>query len=157
VTPIHSLEIGKFPIHRIAMSNASVRRPEREAIVEGTDGLILELQRPIRAAVHGFINPKIGWVVTDGQQIGNLVADTLHIAELERFCAGHDAGPPRLTAIGGDDECAPTPTRPHDPWVDRANRDQSLGCATLLRRQCGLMNPRVILCKTEESAGKNGS
>jgi len=70
------------------MRNPALRGPERHAIVKCADELILELQSPIRAAVDGFVNAKIGGIVANRHQIGNFVADSLHIAKLQRLGTG---------------------------------------------------------------------
>jgi hypothetical protein len=44
------------------MSDAAMRRPEREAIVEGTRILVLELYRPGSPAVLGLVDAKICWI-----------------------------------------------------------------------------------------------
>src|SRR5262245_57973574 len=54
VLPRHSIErtkVGKDSVHRITMQNSSLRRPEREPVIESTRILILKLDRPGGATI----------------------------------------------------------------------------------------------------------
>ena len=46
-----------YAIEHFAEENASLRRPERKAVVEPGRVLVHELQRPGRAAVDGLVDP----------------------------------------------------------------------------------------------------
>jgi hypothetical protein len=80
--------------------DAAIRRPEREAVIEGVRRLIRKLNGPVRAAVFRLVDAKIAGVVPDGHQIGDSIAHALHIAELQAFGSGHNPGFPGRTAIG---------------------------------------------------------
>src|SRR5206468_12640897 len=86
------------------MSNAAVRRPEREAVVEGIRILVLELYRPGSPAVFRLVDAKVCWVPrsSNGQQIGHAGAEGLYISELQQFGPWHHADSPRLSSVGGN-------------------------------------------------------
>src|SRR6266571_1312139 len=117
------------------MSNAAVRRPEREAVVEGIRILVLELYRPGSTTVFRLVDAKICWVPrsSNGEQIGDASAEGLHIAELQQFGAWHYAGSPRLSAVGRDSERAGATGCPDHLRVHRPDRDQTVGGAAVLR------------------------
>ena len=150
-------QIREHSIHRVAVCNAPLRRPEREAVVESIRILVLELNRPGRAAVLCLVDAKVRWISgrSYGHQIGDVGAEGLHIAELQRFGARHDAGFPRLSAVSGDGERASATGRPDHARVHRPDRDQTVGSAAVLRSQCGLMKTcwRELL-RAEDSAGE---
>src|SRR6266446_2596363 len=56
VLAIGGSEIGEHSVHRVAVRDAALRRPERETIVERAGILVLELHRPSRAAIYRFID-----------------------------------------------------------------------------------------------------
>ena len=126
-------QVREHSIHRVAVRNAPVRRPEREAVVEGVRILVLELYRPGRPAVLCLVDAKIGWSLSNGHQIGDGSAEGLDIAELQQFGAWHYTGVPRLSAVSGDSERAGATACPDHLRVHRPDRDQSVGGAAVLR------------------------
>src|SRR5213596_1814188 len=88
------------------MRNAAQRSPEREAVVESIRILVLELYRPCSSAIDCFVNAKICCVRSNGHQIRDISAESLHIAELQRFGARDHIGCPRLSTVSGDGERA---------------------------------------------------
>src|SRR6476620_2972076 len=103
--PSHAVQrayVGKMSVHRIAVGDTAAKCPEREPIVECVRILIDELDAPSNAAVFGFIDAKICRVVSNGEQVGNLVVEGLNVAELEHFRARHYTGVPGVAAISGD-------------------------------------------------------
>src|SRR6202795_4682759 len=52
-------EIREHSVHRIAVRDAALRRPECETIVERTGILVLELHRPSRAAIYRFVDAEV--------------------------------------------------------------------------------------------------
>ena len=101
------------------MQNAALGRPKRKTIVETKRNLILELNRPSRSAIQRLVDAKICWVVSNRHQIRDISAEGLYIAKLQHLGAWHHTGCPRLSAIGGDGECAITTARPDDLRVHR--------------------------------------
>ena len=159
ILPGHSVggaKIREHSIHRVAVRNAPVRRPEREAVVEASRVLVLELYRPCGTAVQCLVDAKICRVVSNRHQIGNTGAESLHIAELQRFGAWHYTGSPRLSAVGGDGERAVATGCPDHLRVHRPDRDQTVGGAAVLRSECGLMNWRECL-RAQGCAGERRS
>src|SRR5262249_38675311 len=76
-------QLRKHATYRIAVSEAAAGGPERKAIVERSGKLVGELDRPVRATVVGFVDPKVCRVVANGEQVGNFVTHALHVAELQ--------------------------------------------------------------------------
>src|SRR5436309_14648224 len=87
------------------MCNAPPLSPERETIIECIHSLIRELDCPGRSAVNGFVDAKICGVISNGHQVGELVAHALHLPELEIFASRHDSGLPALSAVSCDHIC----------------------------------------------------
>ena len=108
--------------------------PEGEAIVERFGQFVGEFDRSRRTAVNGFINLKIRGVVANREQISDICADALHVAELELFGAGNDSGAPVRAAIGGDSVGAVDAGGPNNLRVDRAHGNEQICGAALLRR-----------------------
>jgi hypothetical protein len=115
--------------------NAAVRRPEGEAVVEGIRILVLELYRPGGPAVFRLVDAKICWVhgSSNGHQVSDASAESLHIAELQCFGARHYTGSPGLSTVGGNGEGAGATTCPDHLRVHRPDRDQPVGGAAVLR------------------------
>ena len=128
------------------MRDATLRRPEREAIIEGVHRLILKLNGPVRAGVFRLVDAKISGVVPDGHQIGDLVAHPVHIAELQSFGSRHDPGFPDRTAIGRNHVRTTGSGCPDDLGVHRTDGNQQLLGAALLWDQGRLMILRCVLC-----------
>src|SRR6266403_1456519 len=154
---IGGAEIGEHSVHRVAMRDAALRRPERETIVERAGILVLELHRPSRAAIYRFIYAEVRRIIPDGLQVGDLIAHALHIAELQRLGSRHNSGFPGFSPVGRQKKRAPAPGRPDHARVNRTDRNQPLRSAAVLRSQFGLMNFLVRFRKAQgrESKGSN--
>src|SRR5437016_8354061 len=112
VLPRHSIgraEIGEDSVHRVAVRDAPQGSPEREAVVERTGVLVLELHRPRRATIHRLINSEIAGVRSNRRQIRHFFAYALHISELQGFGARHHTGLPGFSSIGSDHKRATSP------------------------------------------------
>ena len=93
----------KASVHGVAHRQSALIVPEREAVVERVGVLIDELRGPGRSAVRRLVDARVR-PASDGEQVCHLVADALHVAELQRLSAGHNARVPMLAAVGADDE-----------------------------------------------------
>src|SRR4051812_20580780 len=80
-------EIGEASVDGVADGDAAFGCPEGEAIVKGVGIVILELKRPVGAAVGRLVNAGVS-AVADGEKISDLVAEGLDVAELKSFRAG---------------------------------------------------------------------
>src|SRR5262245_24907063 len=127
------------------MQNSPMRRPKRERVIETTWVLVLELDRPSRAAVERLVNTEIGWVIPNRHQIRNVRAERLDIAEFQRLSSGHNPGIPSIPTISGDGECAAPTGCPDHLWIYRPDRDEAVGCPTVLWCYRRLMNQRQFL------------
>jgi len=152
---ISGANVGKYSIHRIAVRDAAVRSPERKTIVERVHGFVRELDRPGRAAVRSFVDFEIRGVIPDGHQIGDFVADALHVAELQTLGSGHDAGFPVFSAVRRDYKSAASAGSPNHAVVHRADVNQQLGRAAGLRRGFGLMNFSSLFREGESCRSSN--
>ena len=141
---VGSAQVREHSIYRVAVCNAPIRRPEREAVVESVRILIFELNRPGRPAVLSLVDTKICWIpgCSYRHQISNARAEGLDIAELQCFSTRHDAGCPRLSTVSGDGERAGATACPNHLRVYWPHRDQAVGGAAILRSQSGLMQMR---------------
>src|SRR5712691_1004344 len=99
------------------MQNPPLRRPKREAVIETTWILVLELDRPSGTAVQCLVNTEISRVIPNRHQIRNPRAESLDVAELQSFSARYNAGVPSLSAISGDGECAVATGCPDHLWI----------------------------------------
>src|SRR4029450_4784440 len=117
------------------MQNSALRRPKREAVIKTSRNLVLELDRPGRAAIQCLVNTKICRVPrnSDRHQIRNARAESLHVAKLQSFGTWYDAGVPSLAAISGDGECAVATGCPDHLWIHRPDCDQAVGSPAVLR------------------------
>src|SRR6266850_7712826 len=122
------------------MQNSTLRRPEREAVVETTWILVFELDRPSGAAVQRLVNTEISRVVPNRHQIRNARAESLDVAKLQSFSTRYNAGIPSLSAISGDGECAVATGCPDHLWIHRPHCDQAVGSPAVLRSQRWLLN-----------------
>src|SRR4029077_1589210 len=127
------------------MQNSPKRCPKREAVIETTWILILELDRPGGAAVQRLVNTEISRVIPNRHQVRNARAESLHVAELQRFGARDHTCGPRLPAVSGDGECAVATGRPDHLWIHRPHCDQAIGRPAVLRSERWLMNERQLL------------
>src|SRR5882724_3575294 len=116
------------------MQNSAAGRPEREAIIETSRNLVLELDRPGGAAVQCLVNTEISRVIPNRHQIRNARAESLHVAKLQSFGARYDARVPSLSAISGDGECAVATGCPDHLWIYRPDCYQAVGRPAILRR-----------------------
>src|SRR5690242_13296512 len=107
------------------MKNPAVRRPEREAVIEASRNLVLELDRPRGAAVQCLVNTETSRVLVtpNRHQVRNPRAESLHVAKLQSFGARYDTRVPSLSAISGDSECAVATGCPDHSWIHRRNCD----------------------------------
>src|SRR5712671_2534913 len=122
------------------MQNSAAGRPKREAVIETTWILVLELDRPSGAAIQCLVNTKISRIIPNRHQIRNARAESLHVAKLQSFRARYDTGVPSLSAISGDGECAVATGCPDHLWIYRPDCDQAVGSPAVLRSQRWLMN-----------------
>jgi hypothetical protein len=90
----------KATINWVAEGEAVLCVPERQGIEKGLRLVILELQRPAAAAVRRFVNARCR-PVPDAEQPSDPTIQRFDITKVELLGAGHQAGLPRLTAIGG--------------------------------------------------------
>src|SRR5207253_3831359 len=104
-----------------------------------------KLHRPRSPAVRRLIDAKICWICSNRHQISNTGAESLHIAELQRFGAWHYTSVPSVSAVGRDGERTVAAARPDHLRVHRPDRDQTVGGAAVLRSQRGLTNLRNLL------------
>ena len=154
---IAGADVREDAVDRVAVRNTTAWRPERKAIVEASCKLILELHGPGGPAVRGFIDAEVGGIVADGLHVGDAIADTFDVAELQGFGARDYARPPGTAAVGGDDESAAASGGRYDTFVHGTDCDEALRRVAVLRGEFGLTN--AVLCKSqggEQSDQQNG-
>src|SRR6266566_8445433 len=115
------------------MQNSPLRRPKREAVIETTWILVLELDRPGGTAVQRLVNTEISRVIPNRHQIRNARAESSDVAKLQRFSARYNAGVPSLSAISGDGECAVATGCPDHLWIHWPDCNQTVGRPAILR------------------------
>src|SRR6266404_762668 len=115
------------------MQNSPLRRPKREAVIETTWILVLELDRPGGTAVQRLVNTEISRVIPNRHQIRNAGAESLDIAKLQSFSARYNAGVPSFSAISGDRECAVATGCPNHLRIHGPHCDQAVGRPAVLR------------------------
>src|SRR5437764_13671104 len=134
--------VREHSIHRVAVCDAPVRRPEGEAVIEGIRIVVLELHCPSHTAVLGLVDAKIRWVArsSNRHQVSDASAEGLHIAELQCFGAWNYTSSPGLSAVSGNGESAGATGCPDHFWIHWPDRDQTVGGAAVLPSECWLMN-----------------
>src|ERR1700733_5801479 len=148
-------KLWKYSLDRIAVRESAIRRPEREAVVEGVRRLVLKLQGPVRAAIFRLVNAEVSGVVPGRQEISNSIAHSLHIAELQGFGSRNDSGSPMRTTIGRNDVRASRSPCPDNAGVHRTDGDQQLRRAAMLWSDRGWMTSPCVFCIPGSSDGGN--
>ena len=85
---VEGADVGEDAVDGVRVGDAAIGGPEGEAVVEGVDGVVGELDRPVGAGVFGFVDAEVGGVVADAHEVGDAVADALDVAELEASAPG---------------------------------------------------------------------
>src|SRR5207248_771599 len=109
-----------------------MRGPERETIVERIRISVLELDCPCGPAIQCLVHTKICRVISNGHEIGDVSAESLHIAELQSFGSRYDTCGPSLATIGRARECPIAAACPHYLGVNWPHRDKAVGGAAVL-------------------------